>query len=104
MKKHISEWLRPFDSFYISNSKELDILYPLSHLNAVLKSATEVSIPNHKSPIKFKDRKHRPWSERIHDVVRRTLLEWWEWRKVGSSQDPNNPYFASMREARKNLR
>ena len=96
-KKHISEWLRPFDSLYISYSKELDILYPLSHLNAVLKSATEVSIPNHKSSIKFKDRKHRPWSERIHDAVRRNRLAWREWRKVDSPQDPNNPHFASMR-------
>ena len=36
----ISEWLRPFDSFYLRNSSEMDILYPLSHFNAVLKLAT----------------------------------------------------------------
>ena len=38
-KNYVSQSLRPFDSFHISNSSELDILYPIGHLNAVLKTA-----------------------------------------------------------------
>lgn len=102
--KSVSDWLKPFDSFHISNSKELDILYPLGHLCAVLKLATDVSIPNHKNSAKLKNRKHRPWSEKIHEAIKRSRLEWWEWRKAGSPRDLNNPYLTRMKEAKKCLR
>ena len=100
----ICEWLRPFDSFHISNSEELDILYPLSYLNAVLKLATEQSIPNHKPSTKFKNKRHRPWTEQIHNAVKKCGLEWWEWRKAGSQRDLDNDHYSRMKEAKRCLR
>ena len=68
--------LRSFDSFHIGNSSELDILYPLGHLNAVLKLATEDSIPNFKPEVRLKQPRHRPWSEKIHEANKTCRLTW----------------------------
>ena len=43
-----------FDSFYIGSSSELDILYLLGNLNAVLKLATEDNISNFKLDVRLK--------------------------------------------------
>ena len=67
---HVSQSLRPFDSFHISNSSELDILYPIGHLNAVPKTAAEASIPNYKPEIKLKKKRARPWSKEIQEAVK----------------------------------
>ena len=47
-RKFIRENLLPFDSFQLSTNSSIDILEPLSHLNAVLKQATFDSIPKFK--------------------------------------------------------
>ena len=46
-KQSVKEYLRPFPTFRISANSEVDILYPLRHLNTVLKMATADSIPKH---------------------------------------------------------
>ena len=74
----IENSLRSFDSFHIGNSSELDILYALGHLNAVLKLATEYSIPNFKPEVKLKQPRHRPWSEKIQETIKTCCLTWWE--------------------------
>ena len=100
----ISGCLRPFDSFLLGNTSELDILQPLSHFNAVLKLATECSIPNHRPTAKFKKKRHRPWTEKIFNAIKRCRLEWFEWKKVGAPRDRTNEHYARMREARRCLR
>ena len=39
-RRSIRENLLPFDAFHLSTDSNIDILEPLSHLNAVLKKAT----------------------------------------------------------------
>ena len=48
--------LRSFLSFSFGDLAELDILYPLGHLNTILRLAAEHSIPNHKPKIKLKQK------------------------------------------------
>ena len=81
-KDCISDQLKPFDSFYFGNSKELDILYLLGHFNAVLKLAIEQGISNYKPSTKFKNKRHRPWAEEIYKAIKRCRMEWWEWKKA----------------------
>ena len=103
-KNYVSQSLRPFDSFHISNSSELDILYPIGHLNAVLKTAAEASIPNYKPEIKLKKKRARPWSKEIQEAVKNCRLVWWEWKKDGSPDDPQADSSQQMRKAKKRLR
>ena len=100
----IENSLRSFDSFHIGNSSELDILYPLGHLNAVFKLATEDSIPNFKPEVRLKQPRHRPWSEKIHEAIKTCRLTWWEWKKAGASRNPTDPDFIRMRKANKCIR
>ena len=65
--------------FYLRNSSEIDILYPLSHLNAMLRLATEQSVPNLNPLAKFKIGQKRPWTEKINNTINRCRLEWLEW-------------------------
>ena len=53
-KQSVKEYLRPFPTFRISSNSEVDILYPLRHLNTVLKMATADSIPKHMSEIQVR--------------------------------------------------
>ena len=85
-------------------SAEQDILYPLAHLNTILRLATQQSIPNFKPEIKAKKKRQRPWTEQIHQAVKKCRLNWWEWRKAGSPQDPADPYVHQMRESKRLLR
>ena len=80
-KKSVSHLLKPFDSFFICTNSELEILYPLCHLNAVLKVATMKSIPKYKPIIELKNRKKRPWTEKINDAVKNTDLNGGSGRK-----------------------
>ena len=96
--------MKSFDSFYLGNSSDLDILYQLGHLNAVLKLATEDSIPNFKPEVRLKLQRYRPWSEKIHEAVKYCRLTWWEWKKAGASRNPTDPDFIKMRKANKNIR
>ena len=82
----------------------MDILYPLGHLNAVLKLATEDSIPNFKPEVTIKPRRHRPWSEKIHEAIKVCRLRWWEWKQKGASRDPMDPDFIRMRKANRSIR
>ncbi|MEW8547538.1 MAG: reverse transcriptase family protein [Candidatus Thiodiazotropha sp.] len=103
-RKFISQTLRSFDSFHISNSSELDILSPLGHLCAVLKTATEVSIPKYKPELTLKKKRCRPWSGEIQEAVKKCRLVWWDWKKDGSPNDPQAISSQRMREAKKCLR
>ena len=85
-------------------SVEQDILYPLAHLNTILRLATEQSIPNYKPEIKAKKKRQRPWTEQIHQAVKKCRLTWWEWRKAGSPVDHTDPYVCQMKEAKRSLR
>ena len=96
--------LRSFDSFYLGNSSDLDILYPIGHLNAVLKLATEDSIPNFKPEVRLKLQRYRPWLEKIHEAVKYCRLTWWEWKKADASGNPTDPDFIKMRKANKNIK
>ena len=103
-KQSVQEYLRPFPTFRISLSSELDILYPLGHLNTVLKMATADSIPKHRSEIRARELKQRPWSEKMYRAVRDCRLKWWEWRKAGGGHEPGNVHYDNMTKARKLLR
>ncbi|MCG8110719.1 MAG: reverse transcriptase family protein, partial [Candidatus Thiodiazotropha endolucinida] len=103
-RETIKEHLLPFDSFLPSLNAEIDILEPLGHLNAVLKKATQDSIPKFKQEMTIRKKKIRPWSERIQDAVRRNRLAWWEWRKSGSPTDRTAESWKNMRTTRKALR
>ena len=96
--------MKSFDSFYLGNSSDLDILYPIGHLNAVSKLATEDSILNFKPEVRLKLQRYRPWSEKIHEAVKYYRLTWWEWKKAGASRNPTDPDFIKMRKANKNKR
>ena len=74
-KQSVQENLRPFQTFRISSNSELDILYPLGHLNTALKMATADSIPKHRSEIRTKELKQRPWLEKIYRAVRDCRLK-----------------------------
>ena len=100
----IKKNLKSFDSFYLGNSSDLDILYPIEHLNAVSKLATEDSILNFKPEVRLKLQRYRPWSEKIHEAVKYYGLTWWEWKKAGASRNPTDPDFIKMRKANKNKR
>ena len=52
-------------------------LTPLGHLNAVLKVATEESIPNYESKTKLKQMKFWPWAEKMYTAAKRSKLKWW---------------------------
>ena len=52
----------------------------------------------------MKQRRNRPWSERIQDGVRNSWLAWWEWRKSGAPMDLAAESYKNMRLARKVLR
>ena len=103
-RNFISSSLKPFDSFFVSNSTEMDILYPLGHLSAVLKTAAEQSIQNHKPEITVKKKKPRPWSREIQEAVKKSRLAWWEWKKDGSPSDLLTASVQRMRDAKKGLR
>ena len=96
--------LKPFSSFGFGNSAEYDILYPLSHLIAILRLAAEDSIPSYKSEVKVKKKWQRSWTEQIHKAVKNSRLAWWEWRKAGAPQNSSDPYVQQMKEAKKSLR
>ena len=87
-----------------SKSTEQDILYPLAHLNTILRLATQQSIPNYKPEIKAKKKRQRPWTEQIHQAVKKCRLTWWEWKKVGSPKDAMDPYVCQMKAAKQCLR
>ena len=93
--------LLPFDTFLLSLNSEVDILQPLSHLNAVLKLATSVSIPKFKSEITIRQVRNRPWSKRIYDAAKKCRLEWWNWRQSGSPTDPADDTVKCMKSAKK---
>ena len=102
--KQMYRQLKYFDSIYIRNSSKLNILYPLGHLNAVLKVATMESIPNYKPETKLKQMKFRPWTEKIYTAAKQSKLKWWEWKKAGASRDPTAANYTRMREAKRCLR
>ena len=87
-RNSVRNHLTPFDTFLPSLSSHIDVLQPLSHLNAVLKQATYDSIPKFKPEITAKEVRNRPWSTNIHEAVKTCRLTWWEWRKSGSPTDP----------------
>ena len=92
-RKFMRENLLPFDSFQLSTNSSIDILEPLSHLNAVLKQATFDSIPKFKPELTVKEIKNRPWSKKIHGAVMACHLAWWEWRKAGKPTDKDDPLY-----------
>ena len=101
-RKSIRENLLPFDSFQLSTNSSIDILEPLSHLNAVLKQATFDSIPKFKSELTVKKIKNRPWSKKIHEAVKACHLAWWEWRKAGEPTDNDDPTVEQRRVTKQN--
>ena len=103
-KQSINSTLQPFSTFHVQSTSEIDILQPLSHLNAVLNQATSDSIPRHRSEIKTRKLRQRPWSERILQAVKNCRHKWWEWRKSGAVRDPADEHYAAMIRARKSLR
>ena len=103
-KRSVREKLLPFDAFLPSTTAELDILQPLSHLNAVLKQATISSIPKFKSEVTVRQLHSRPWSVRIHDAIKESRLAWWDWRKLGSPTDPGHASVQHRKAAKKTLR
>ena len=103
-RQSIANQLKSFDSVYIRNSSELDILYPLGHFNAVLKVATMESIPNYKQETRLKQLKFRPWTEKIYTAAKQSKLKWWEWKKAGASRDSIDANYTRMREAKRCLR
>ena len=96
--------LMPFETFLPSLNSQIDVLQPLSHLNAVLKQATLDSIPKFKPEVIVKELRNRPWSAKIHDAVKNSRLSWWEWKKSGSPTDPNDDTVRNMRMAKKPLK
>ena len=66
--------------------------------------ATDDSIPKHRSEIRVRELKLRPWSEKIYRAVRDCWLKWWEWRKAGGGHEPGNVHYKNMTNARKLLR
>ena len=103
-KRSVRENLLPFDAFLPSTTAELDILQPLSHLDAVLKQATTSSIPKFKSEVTVRQLHSRPWSVRIHDAIKESRLAWWDWRKSGSPTDPGHTSVQCRKAAKKTLR
>ena len=69
-----------------------------------MKLATEDSIPNFKPEVTIKPRRHRPWSEKIHEAIKVCRLRWWEWKQKGASRDPMDPDFIRMRKANRSIR
>ena len=78
-RRSIRENLLPFDAFHLSTDSNIDILEPLSHLNAVLKKDTYDSIPKFSAERIVKEIRSRPWSARIQEAVKACHLAWWEW-------------------------
>ena len=66
--------------------------------------ATTDSIPKHRSEIRARELKQRPWSEKIYRAVRECRLKWWEWQKAGGGHEPGNVHYDNMMKARKLLR
>ena len=64
----------------------------------------EQSILNYKPEIKAKKKRQRPWTEQIHQAVKKCWHTWWEWRKAGSPVDHADPYVCQMKEAKRSLR
>ena len=93
----------PFDSFQLSTNFSIDILEPLSHLNAVLKQATFDSIPKFKPKLTVNEIKNRPWSKKIHEAVKACHLAWWEWRKAGEPTDKDDPTVEQRRVTKPKL-
>ncbi|MEW8546334.1 MAG: reverse transcriptase family protein, partial [Candidatus Thiodiazotropha sp.] len=100
----VREHLLPFDTFLPTVTSEVDILQPLSHLNAVLKQATACSIPKFKTEVSVRQLQSRPWSDKIHDAIKESRLAWWEWRQSGSPTDPMHESVIRRKTARKTLR
>ena len=73
-ERFISGHLKPFSSFGFGNSAEYDILYPLSHLLAILRPASEDSIPSYKSEVRIKKKRQRPWTKQIRMAVKNSRL------------------------------
>ena len=88
----------------MTKSSECDILYPLAHLIATLRLATEESIPNYKPKIALGQLRRRPWTENIHQTIRNCRLAWWKWKKAGAPQDSTNPYVQQRKAAKRSLR
>ena len=103
-RRSIRENLLPFDAFHLSTDSNIDILEPLSHLNAVLKKATYDSIPKFRAERIVKEIRSRPWSVRIQEAVKACHLAWWEWRKSGEPKDKDNPLVLQRKSAKQNLR
>ena len=103
-RRSIRENLLPFDAFHLSTDSNIDILEPLSHLNAVLKKATYDSIPKFRAERIVKEIRSRPWSARIQEAVKACHLAWWEWRKSGEPKDKDNPLVLQRKSAKQNLR
>ena len=100
----VRDHLLPFDTFLPALNSHIDILQPLSHLNAVLKQAALNSIPKFKPEITVKEIKNRPWSGKISAAVKHCRLAWWEWKKSGSSTNQNDDTVKNMRLAKKSLK
>ena len=61
-------------------------------------------VAHYRPTAKFKKKRHRPWTEKIFNALKRCRLEWFEWKKVGAPRDRTNEHYARMREARRCLR
>jgi hypothetical protein len=85
----------------------LEVTLSIIHLNNVLQTATEQSIPNYKAKgdkIIRKTKGHSIWNQEIGEASKNSKVAFYKWKQSGTPRDPDNQEHKNMKQSKKLLR